>query len=115
MEGKDDNKPRYTWIGPHYKQSRLDYFLISTDIAQYEEEADIGIRYKSDHNPISVKFKFVQQERGPGNWKFNNNLLGVVDYVDLIKTCISETVNQYKVNNLHTSRKYRTNSYTVFN
>ena len=62
---------------------------------------DIGIRYKSDHNPISVKFKFVQQERGRGNWKFNNNLLGDIEYVDLIKTCILETVNQYKVNNLN--------------
>ena len=98
---KNEDKRRYTWIGPHNKQSRLDYFLISTDIAQYVEEADIGIRYKSDHNPISVKFKFVQQERGRGNWKFNNNLLGDIEYVDLIKTCISETVNQYKVNNLN--------------
>ena len=88
-------------IASKYQISRLDYFLISTDIAQYVEEADIGIRYKSDHNPISVKFKFVQQERGRGNWKFNNNLLGDIEYVDLIKTCILETVNQYKVNNLN--------------
>ena len=94
---KHENQRRYTWIGPHNKQGRLDYFLISTDIAQYIEAADIGIRYKSDHNPISVLFKFVQQERGRGNWKFNNNLLGDVEYVNLIKSCITETVNQYKI------------------
>ena len=97
---KHENQRRYTWIGPHNKQGRLDYFLISTDLAQYIEAADIGIRYKSDHNPISVLFKFVQQERGRGNWKFNNNLLGDVEYVNLIKSCITETVNQYKTNYL---------------
>ena len=51
---KHENQRCNTWIGPHNKQGRLDYFLISTDLAQYIEAADIGIRYKSDHNPISV-------------------------------------------------------------
>ena len=64
---KHENQRSYTWIGPHNKQGRLEYFLVSTDLAQYIEAADIGIRYKSDHNPISVLFKFVQQERGRGN------------------------------------------------
>lgn len=65
---------------------------------QYTEHADIDIRFKSDLNPISITFKFVQQERGRGNWKFYNSLLGDIEYVDLIKACIADTVNQYKTN-----------------
>ena len=62
------------------------------------QEANIGIRYKSDHNPISIALKFVDQERGRGNWKFNNSLLRDTEYVELINSCIKETVNQYKIN-----------------
>ena len=95
---KNENHRRYTWAGPNSKQSRLDYFLISSDLVQYVQETNIEIRYKSDHNPISVTLKFVDQERGRGNWKFNNSLLRDTEYVELINFCIIETVNQYKIN-----------------
>ena len=55
---KNENHRRYTWAGPNSKKSRLNYFLISSDLVQYVQETNIEIRYKSDHNPISVTLKF---------------------------------------------------------
>lgn len=95
-----ENLGRYIWSGPNNKHVRLDYFLLLTDLVQYIQKTDIGTRYKSDHNPVSITLKFVEQERGRGNWKFNNSLLGDIEYVNLIKRCITETVNQYNVNHI---------------
>ena len=64
----------------------------------YIDKTDIGIRYKSDHNSVSITLKFVEQESGRGNWKFNDSLLGDIEYVSLIKVCITEIINQYKIN-----------------
>ena len=60
--GKNENYRRYTWAGPNYKHRRLDYFLISSDLVRCVQEKNIEIRYKSDHNLISVTLKFVDQE-----------------------------------------------------
>ena len=38
------------------------------------------------------------QERGRGFWKFNNSLLSDPAYVKLVKDCINETVDEYKIN-----------------
>ena len=40
-----ENNPgvrRYTWRGPNIKQSRLDYFLVSSDIKYFFQSSDIG-------------------------------------------------------------------------
>ena len=73
-------------------------------MAQYIGDADIGIRYKSDHNPISNNLMFVEHERGRGNGKFNYSLPGAVGYVDLIQAGITETVNQYQTSYLNQSK-----------
>ena len=41
---------------------------------------------------------FTHQERGRGFWKFNNSLLSDLAYVKLVKDCINETVDEYKIN-----------------
>ncbi|VDI42705.1 Hypothetical predicted protein [Mytilus galloprovincialis] len=93
------DKKRYTWRGPEHKQSRLDYFLISTDFESLVNKSDIDISYRSDHSPVSLSLKFYNQERGRGTWKFNNSLLHDTYYVAEIKKCISDTVNQYNLSN----------------
>ena len=85
-EKKYEHLSRYTWTGPNNKHARLDYFLTSSDLVNYIDKTDIGIRYKSDHNPVSITLKFVEQERGRGNWKFNNNLLGDIDVYQCLHT-----------------------------
>ena len=63
------DKTRYTWRGPGLKQSRLDYFLISTDFEVHVKNADIDISYRSDHSPVSLVLQFYNQKREgvPGN------------------------------------------------
>ena len=81
--------------GPNHKQSRLDYFLISSDLAQFTKASSIDIAYKSDHSPVSISMNFTNQQRGKGTWKFNNTLLYDPEYVQIIKDCIHETTLQY--------------------
>ena len=82
---------RFTWHGPSRKQSRLDYFLISSDLEGFTKRSEIGLCYRSDHSPVSVSFQFHNQERGRGTWKFNNSLLYDPDYVTLVKNCKHES------------------------
>jgi len=90
----------FTWHNSQNKQSRLDYFLISSDIMHYVEKTYIKAGYRSDHSIVELFFKFDNQKRGPGLWKFNNSLLKDDNYTKLIKTCIKDTKEQYKVRNV---------------
>ena len=94
-----ENEHRFTWHGPNGKQARLDYFLLTTDLCPYVTHNDIGYAYKSDHSMIDVFFKFIDQERGKGSWKFNNSLLHDEEYINIIKQCIADTLSQYEVSN----------------
>lgn len=96
---KNPDARRYTWRGPQKKQSRLDYFLISSDIVSLVQKTDIDISYRSDHSPVYLTLQFYNQKRGKGTWKFNNSLLHDKEYVSQIKECIKETVNQYTTYN----------------
>ena len=40
---------------------------------------------------------FTHRERCRGFWKFNNSLLSDPAYVKLVKDCINETVDGYKI------------------
>ena len=91
-------RKRFTWKGPNNLQARLDYFLVSSDLLPFVNDCDIGIKYKSDHSPVAISFKFIKHERGRGNWKFNNSLLNDIEYVKTIKSCIAETITQYSNN-----------------
>ena len=90
---------RYTWRGPELKQSRLDYFLISTDFESFVKKVDIDLSYRSDHSPVYLVLQFCNQTRGRGTWKFNNSLLYDKEYIKQVKSCIQETVTQYRIDN----------------
>ena len=92
------NSSQFTWHGPNKKQARLDYFLISSDLSPLIKSSDIGIAHRSDHSPISLNLKLVEQPRGRGTWKFNNSLLSDTQYVEIIKQCIKETIELYAYN-----------------
>ena len=89
-------KKKYTWVGPYNKRSRLDYFLISSDLQYNLVNTDMDFAYKSDHSPVNIEMKFIHQERGQSTWKFNNSFLNDVEYVNLVKECINEVIGQYR-------------------
>ena len=86
----------FTWRGPQNKMARLDYFIVSSDLQLYLKQSGIGLCHRSDHSPISITFSFNDQPRGRGVWKFNNSLLNDPEYVNIVKTTIQETIDQYK-------------------
>ena len=89
---------KYTWHGPGLKQSRLDYFLVSTDFETFIKDVDTDVKYRSDHSPVYLVLKFHNQIRGKCTCKFNNSLLHDKDYIQEVKNCITETIDQYSVN-----------------
>ena len=88
---------RYSWRGPFKKQARLDYFCVSSDFEAFVVTSDIGISYRSDHSPVSIELKFINQVRGQGTWKFNNSLLKYPDFVDNVKQLIRDVTFEYEV------------------
>ena len=89
----------YTWSAySNLKQARLDYFLVSTDLAGLVESIQTSAGYRTDHSLVVMNMIFSLQERGRGFWKFNNSLLSDPAYVKVVKDCINETVDEYKIN-----------------
>lgn len=76
---------RYSWRGPNHKQSRLDYFMITSDIDAFVISLDIGISYRSDYSPVLINLIFSSQIRRKVAWKFNNCLLGETWFVEKVK------------------------------
>ena len=94
---KNPGVRRYTWRGPNKKQSRLDYFLASSDIEYFVQSSDIGLSYyRSDHSPVSIVLKFLNQTRGRGTWKFNNSLLRDEEFVKKVKDDIKQVIEEYE-------------------
>ncbi len=93
------DEKKYTWRGPNSKMSRLDYFLVSEDIADLTCKTDIKPGYKSDHSLITLELSLINQPKGRGTWKFNNSLLRDKDYVNIVKQTIRETTEQYSLAN----------------
>ena len=89
----------YSWFGPNRRMGRLDYFLLSTDLAQSVNCMGYNTGYRSDHSLCHVSLPFTQQQRGRGTWKFNNSLLHDHEYVNMVKLTINNLVTQYRTQN----------------
>ncbi|CAG2211429.1 unnamed protein product [Mytilus edulis] len=87
---------RYSWRGPNHKQSRLDYFMITSDIEAFVVSSDIGISYRSDHSPVLINLRFSSQIRGKGTWKFNNSLLRETEFIEKVKGDIKTVIEEYE-------------------
>jgi exonuclease III len=91
----------YTWHNNQNKQSRLDYFLISSDVKNCIEKTNIKPGYRSDHSLVEITMNLNNQPKGRGIWKFNNSLLKDNNYVREVKKCIQDTKDQYKTRNVN--------------
>ena len=88
-----------TWhVKDFSKGSRLDYFLISSELLSLVQGSDIKNKYRSDHSSVVLKLSFVKIPKGKSFWKFNNSLLREQEYVDIIKTTIQNVIKQYSIN-----------------
>ena len=92
-----ENEKGFTWSrrNPVRKQARLDFYLISDALFPYITDTSITTGFKSDHHGILLTFKFNENERGHGYWKFNNMLLKDKDYIKLVKETIKDAKNTY--------------------
>ena len=55
--------------------SRIDMFLINNGLAQTIKNCTIEIATESDHSKLGLLLEADEVQRGPGNWRFNNNML----------------------------------------
>ena len=95
---------RFTWRRRNpLKQSRLDYFLISSPLTDLISNIEIRAGYKSDHSILYMSILINKFERGKGVWKFNTELLKDESYLKLVKECIMDEKRKYAVPvyNLH--------------
>ena len=65
------------------QQSRIDFFFISSSTLRSQGISKIEIRpgHKSDHNMLVLEMNIQNQQRGPGVWRFNNNLLANEEFL----------------------------------
>ena len=95
---RNQNKRRYTFRQSHqagYLQRRLDYFFVSNSLQGNICETDIQVAFCTDHSPITLSLKPINNlPRGRSLWKFNNSLLQNDEYLRKMKTVIVETEQQ---------------------
>lgn len=71
--------------------SRLDKFLISTNLIDFTDKCDISPCCMSDHYFVNLCLNFKDLfPRGPGVWKFNNSLLNDDSFCEYISGRISD-------------------------
>jgi hypothetical protein len=89
----------YTWHNSRNQHSRLDYFLVSSDIIQQIDSSVIKPGYRSDHSIVELNLKLSNHPKGRGIWKFNNSLLKDEIYNEEINQTVNNTLSQYKDRN----------------
>ena len=71
--------------------SRLDYILVSSNLANNVDDSDIVTGVKSDHSIVICKISTNNPPKGKGFWKLNCHFLRHdADFVSFIKNKISE-------------------------
>ena len=88
---------RFTWRQKTPRiQCRLDYYLVSNNIAENVVKVDIKPSLRSDHSAINLELKFLPDTpRGPGHWKFNTSLLEDPIYCNSLEQNALQWMNNY--------------------
>ena len=75
-------------------QRKLDYFFVSESFQDSVHEVEILTGIQSDHSPIRIQCRSLEEERrGPSHWKFNNSLLLDSEYIELANSEISDLLD----------------------
>ena len=88
---------RYTWRKSNpVKQARLDFFLISSELLNFIDLAEVMPGYRTDHSMVVIGLDRNNSiTRGRGSWKLNNELLKEEEYVNLVKDTITKVKKIY--------------------
>ena len=84
---------QYTWrrADNSDQKARLDYMLVTNELAKAVVYTDIEQSVSSDHSIPYLIYKTETNEiRGPGFWRFNTSLLMDSEYIRQIKELITE-------------------------
>ena len=81
--------------------TRIDHWLISSQLANYLQSTNAHPGIKSDHSIISLHLCSSHTQHGRGFWKFNSTLLRDIDYVK----SISEKISMLKENTVDMDNK----------
>ena len=86
---------KYTWrkLRPKAIFSRLDWFLINSELTTMVEECSINPNTKSDHACILVRLRLDKYKRGPGVWKFNTQLLSENKFKTGVRAVVEQAIN----------------------
>ena len=97
-------KRGFTWHSNHKPPiyCRLDFFLVSKDIATYVNECKISTGFKSDHSLVYFNININKIKRGPGYFKLNNSILFDKEYQRKVRSSINDTVHINKDANPNT-------------
>ena len=97
---KHPNTIRYTrHENTHFgfKQSRIDFFIISCSLEYSVDKVDILPGVKSDHSLLTLSVTLEKEQKwGRGLWKLNVSLLTDTSYINFIKSVIQEAINDSK-------------------
>ena len=116
---KNPKKARFTYRQKTpLIQSRLDYWTISENTADFVEDCEIITSPSPDHSAITLHIKNIpEKNRGPGLWKFNNSLLEDETYVKNIKHNYQAWVDEFtKLTDKRVvwdGLKYKVRQYTI--
>ena len=86
---------KYTWRRTNpLQQSRIDYVFISNVFLNTNEvKTKIESGILSDHNFVLAEIRFCVEKRGPGIWRFNNELLEDFKFINSTRSEILKAVN----------------------
>ena len=91
-------RQRYTWRKRNpLKQARLDFFWVTDTMTDLIKTCDIKPGYRSDHSIITMDIILSNFNDGKGTWKFNNSLLQIQDYLNLVNKIIQGELLKYAV------------------
>ena len=93
-----EDKVEFSYIDPSSRRnhSRIDYWLVSTEMIKSISCCHMTQAPTPDHKAVVIEYKFCDKKRGPGYWKLNNSILNDKDYREGIHQLFSETMNQYE-------------------
>ena len=97
---RNPDAKRYTWHRPANKSaSRIDFFLVPHNIYNMISECEINPVVHTDHSILEMIIEMSNQERGPGFWKFNNQLLNDNTFKENMIEIITKTLDDNKLFN----------------
>ena len=91
--------------------SRIDFCLISDHLLNKVEKNEIEAGVLSDHSRVILNLRHYEANRGPGLWKFNNNLASDAEYTKELSELIDQKKMEY--DNYNPNKKWELIKYKI--